>query len=170
MHSAMRCNKVLVITVAMVVSFGFLVSSAIGAIKPKPVKVVNEVDINVVNPGPIPVTIVNDNSEGTSEVISVSVSVQRQGTVILFKTPPASEGRFMLTQICIFDPTAAVDVRGNTFGNIIFESWSCSFIDCVPASYTTYSPGIALPPNETTTCYSANRDNDCMMTGVLYQK
>jgi len=88
----------------------------------------------------------------------ISAGVVAYGPESLVFTTPAT-GSFILTQFCNFvspPGSSSGTLRGSTFGEIPAPSG--------PSNCVTYTPGIALPPNESLFCTVSTR---CVITGIL---
>lgn len=105
----------------------------------------------------------------TGSVVSVGGSTA--SSLLLFTTP--ATGVFLLTQFCTFIDAGSgrPSLRGNTFGEIpgpvrlfaISQGVGGGNSNCV-----TYTPGIALPPNEELFCdVGSNPSGRCVITGIL---
>jgi hypothetical protein len=95
----------------------------------------------------------------TGTIVSATTIVCTNGGCVnpIYTTP--AEGSFVLTQFCA--TTDVLRVIGSSFGGIpVNEGIGC----------TTFSPGIALPQNETISCENGGTFGDCMITGVLSDK
>jgi hypothetical protein len=97
---------------------------------------------------------------------SASTTVVHNGSgtasAAVFTTPAA--GFFVLTQAC-FTRNPRVILSGNTAGVIVHSSSG-------RRKCTVYTPGIALPHNETLTCTntSTSTDQTCTINGILSAK